>query len=641
MPIARFQMEDGRIARFEVPEGTTPEQAQAQMQSFVSQQEQQVVPQPTQQPLQPADEQINNEQFKELSLFEQFKQLQPDQSKIAREQILEPAITVGTGAGAEIASGLVGLATAPFVGTEQAQKNIEATQEALTVQPFTEGGRETLQTIGETIEPVAEVLAPIPKALGDFTLDLTGSPALAAAAHTAPVLAIELLGLKGLQNVKRGTRLIDKAGRPTKRLRKSLDQRGLDFDSLSPEARKAIPDVADPSFLPGANAPAGASEKALIQQIKSGGREDALAGLKVTGNRVGVDKLGVEAIKQGFDPGVVQSIKTSSAATKAKMRKMTRLMRQIKKSARKGVSNRPSDIVGESLTNRIQFIRDKANIARRELDDIASTKLRGKEIDISPVSAKLKESLDDLDVSLVDGPNGLPKPEFKGSMISKDKTSQRVINDLVDLLGEGGRPDALRAHKLKRQLDIMIDFNKKSAEGLTDAGRNILKDIRKELNNAVRNVDSDYARVNDTLSQSLTALGDLDDAVGSIDIFGKGSNKALGTRMRALLSNQQGRIKIDNAIQSIDGTVLNLGGKFDDNIKDLVMFSDALDSRFGTVAKTSFAGQTAQGVKQGLEQGVTRTILQKGAEAAGKGVEKLRGVNEFNAFESMSSLLGR
>lgn len=33
MPIARFQMEDGRIARFEVPEGTTPEQAQSMIQA--------------------------------------------------------------------------------------------------------------------------------------------------------------------------------------------------------------------------------------------------------------------------------------------------------------------------------------------------------------------------------------------------------------------------------------------------------------------------------------------------------------------------------------------------------------------------------------------------------------------------------
>ena len=29
MPIARFEMPDGRVGRFEVPEGTTPEQAQA------------------------------------------------------------------------------------------------------------------------------------------------------------------------------------------------------------------------------------------------------------------------------------------------------------------------------------------------------------------------------------------------------------------------------------------------------------------------------------------------------------------------------------------------------------------------------------------------------------------------------------
>jgi len=38
MPIARFQMPDGRIARFEVPEGTTPEQAQQIGQDFAAQQ---------------------------------------------------------------------------------------------------------------------------------------------------------------------------------------------------------------------------------------------------------------------------------------------------------------------------------------------------------------------------------------------------------------------------------------------------------------------------------------------------------------------------------------------------------------------------------------------------------------------------
>lgn len=44
MPIARFQMPDGRVARFEVPEGTTPEQAQSLISGFVQQQAQSAPP---------------------------------------------------------------------------------------------------------------------------------------------------------------------------------------------------------------------------------------------------------------------------------------------------------------------------------------------------------------------------------------------------------------------------------------------------------------------------------------------------------------------------------------------------------------------------------------------------------------------
>lgn len=40
MPIARFKMSDGRIARFEVPEGTTPEQAYSMMESHFSNEKQ-------------------------------------------------------------------------------------------------------------------------------------------------------------------------------------------------------------------------------------------------------------------------------------------------------------------------------------------------------------------------------------------------------------------------------------------------------------------------------------------------------------------------------------------------------------------------------------------------------------------------
>lgn len=51
MPVARFQMEDGRIARFEVPDGTTPEQAHAMIQEHLASQ-----PKPQHEPLELAQE---------------------------------------------------------------------------------------------------------------------------------------------------------------------------------------------------------------------------------------------------------------------------------------------------------------------------------------------------------------------------------------------------------------------------------------------------------------------------------------------------------------------------------------------------------------------------------------------------------
>ena len=224
-------------------------------------------------------------------------------------------------------------------------------------------------------------------------------------------------------------------------------------------------------------------------------------------------------------------------------------------------------------------------------------------------------------------------------MISKDKSSQKVIKDLIDLLGEGDAPDALRVHKLKRQIDIMIDYNRKAPQGLTDAGRVVLSKVRKSLNDTVRDIDPDYARVNDVMSTSLQAIDALDDAVGSIAIFGEGADKALGTRLRALMSNQQGKTRIENAINQLNTATEKLGGENLDDIKDLVMFANGLDSKFGTMAKTSFSGATAEGVTEALKGSPKSAMINTATNWVGRKINDMRGIDDYNAFKSLDELL--
>jgi len=239
MPIAKIQLEDGRIARFEVPEGTT----QAQVMEFVSQNKQQFMQQPT--PAQPTpaiapqapEAQPATGDGGEPGIIEQFGQFlqTPAVQRVARgpvfgaipQETVETGTALATGAVAEPVAGLAGAATAPFVGAEEATKTIEATREALTAQPKTEAGKEELGKIGDLIQEgidivnipisglagLAELVSGqgvkqaaetirsiqekgVSKTFGERIFEETGSPLAASAAETAPEGVLAALGVR-------------------------------------------------------------------------------------------------------------------------------------------------------------------------------------------------------------------------------------------------------------------------------------------------------------------------------------------------------------------------------------------------------------------------------------------------------------
>jgi len=110
---------------------------------------------------------------------------------------LETGMMMASGAVAEPAAGLVGLATTPFQGIGQGVQNIEATRQALTYEPRTMAGQQYTQALGGAIEPVARFASGVSERMGEAGFQ-AGGPVLGAIGQTALPAALELAGVKGV-----------------------------------------------------------------------------------------------------------------------------------------------------------------------------------------------------------------------------------------------------------------------------------------------------------------------------------------------------------------------------------------------------------------------------------------------------------
>ncbi len=644
------ELPDGRVVEIDTDD---PQQAARAAQRFMQSQQQEPQSQPAQQPM-------------------------PEGT--ALDTILEPIQAIAGGGATQAISGLSGLAGAVMPGPEgQGLATMQQTQRSLpSFAPETQAGQRGMQTLGDLAQMGVDIVNfPISglaglseligsgfdvgsaanvteriqeeglgKVLGESALETTGSPALATAASMTPDIAGTLTGLGGakvasrpaLQKLKtmadarKQKQLLTPEGELSPVFERALKREGVTLDAIVDDI-DMLPDMADPQQ---------AVRGLLRSKIRRGDTDGALATKRLDdmGNVVD-DPLGEAAIKQGIKPGDVQAIKVADPGSKKAMREMVRINQSIFNNTRKAVDVQPTDVIGRSAMSRFNHIRNTANKARQELDSIASNQLKGQAINPEKVAGAFRQQIANLDVKMDDSVFP-PKLDFTGSQISKNRAAQKVIRDTMDLLAESQTPDALRAHKLKRQLDEMIDYKKSGQGMITDTGERVAKSVRRALNDSIREVNDDYARVNDTLSQSLDAINDFNDVLlPSINPFAEGAEKAVGRDLRGLLSNRKTQTKLENAVTQLDQVAKELGGQFDDDLGDLVNFNSILQNRFGSTRRESFAGQIGTEIERGGRQMLQGRggLVERGLEEAGKAVERARNINDQEAFKSINRLL--
>lgn len=590
------------------------------------------------------------------------------------EGLAESGAAVLSGLGSSVLGGLAGtLAAANPFGNEGGGAQVsQAIQEALTYQPRGEAGQEYLQNVAtaanspaagimglydlasgkgldaavDTIERGQQVGAG--KVAGDRVMDQTGSPLLATATELAPDVAASLIGLRGTRALQNGERIA-----PT--FDDAASRAGDITADLANQARRKIDEI--PDF------PQSAKKQEIARRIEEGSKDSDLAKYKqkdlqpwerMEGKKAKVenDPLAVEAIKQGFDKGVIQSVKQASKADKFKMRQMVELKKKSLLNQEEGAVNRPSNIAGKSVGDMVREVERKRVYAGSELDKIA--KGLNEPVDIDGPVRNFVDDLAGDGIKLEPTPDGKMSVNFKGSAIEGERPLEIAISRIVNRMNDTAVPNAYDVHRLKQFIYNKVNYAK-SKGGLAGGVEVKLKRLAESLDSTLDNQFPVYDRVNKQYAAARQAVDAIEGIADSkLDLNNPFKDNNYGTLLRRTMSNTVSKDRLMDALQQIQEVANSKGfdlldadnpGKFQgktfsDNLIAQALFVDELDVMFKPQGRTSFQGQIGQAIERTGEAATSNSsLIGEGLRALGRGAEKLRGINEENAFKSIIDLL--
>ena len=317
---------------------------------------------------------------------------------------------------------------------------------------------------------------------------------------------------------------------------------------------------------------------------------------------------------------------------------MTNIMEKGVKDKLYATTNRPTDVVGQTLQERLKYVFSKNIEAGRSLDGVAKS-LQGKNVDYTGPINNFINNLDGMGVKLKREGGGKIKAVFDGSDIEGLDGPQRVINRIVSRMSDTRPPDAYDLHRLKKYIDENVTYGG-GGEGLKGKTENILKSLRRDVDSVLDKNFPKYDKVNTQYSDTIKAIDDLQDVAGSkIDLRGENADKSIGQMARGVMSNNKSRVRLYETIGNVEDIAKKYGASFDDNFLMQSLYADELDRVFKPVARTSFQGQIDQAIQRGAGMASKAGAMDAVVSAVGKGAEKLRGINEENAFKSIKELL--
>lgn len=526
----------------------------------------------------------------------------------------EAALMLGTGATTGMMGGARGLAEglmqrimndklsayegAKLMGQTTMQRMAEATY-----MPTTEMGREYAQRMGETLGMVPPVIPMAP--------ELAAAGRMAAG---APLVA----------------KTAQQAERAAQRAETALTEAATQAPETAGRAMATLADIAMPE-----------RRAEIARMLREEPDNPSVAQFRLVNDQVRPDREAADVLKQGWKEGVVGTIKAASDEDRQRMLQMLNIYKEGKKSEKFRALKRPADILGQSLEERANFLLKTRRSAGKEIEKAANDQLRGNPVNYQDAMNKFISDLNQIGVKVGMDQNGIVRADLRNSDIQGDVAGEALLNRVLERLSDVNAPDAYGVHTAKRFIDTQVSYGKRQQNPLTAQAERIVKGLRYNLNESLKNQFPEYGAANTKYSEATDALDNLQSAVGkNIDLEGKNVDKAFGTAMRRVVSNYGNRVNMIDSLDQVNQVAQKYGMPIKNDLINQMVFVNELDRMFGAPASGTFKGQISEALKTGLDI-VRGGAAQKAMDLAAAGLEKASGINEDNAIKTIEQLLKR
>ena len=488
--------------------------------------------------------------FKEVEVPTGFKVVQPKQT--IGQRALNTVGEFAAGANRGVAQGL------DFLTVDQLNNVLQLAGQGRPVPGFSDASEAVVNQFGGTNE-------------GGFMQPGTARDYVRAAGEVAPAaLGLTQVTGRNLANVKDAVEEVVGLGSqaPVTGFAGAIQPAGVQAPMIEPTIPKEM-------------------QRELALKRQSG--DAVAAGFDLKGGKVVRSPVQKFAQKAGLDDGLVSMLSAANPQTKTRAREMISNLEKGRGNLEFRNFSPPQRVIGQAIKERLDIVQ-RTNRAAGLSIERAAKGLEGKSVDLSGPLGNLSRALREEGIFFEE--EGL---NFVGSSIEKIPRAKRIVKDVFELAAAQDG-DALKAHRLKKQIDEMVTYGK-SPGGLSGRMQGVLKQFRRSVDGVLDENFPKYREANEAYSETVRILDDIQGLTGSkVNLNSETGDKALGTMSRKILSNYNTGAVTEDLFDALDSAAQKYKGRrskrIGDNLRQLVSLESELRAMFPSAVKpNTFQGE--------------------------------------------------